>query len=173
MTDGHQTLPPDAATPPLESLAERLRSLESQLAALQSRGTPPGPLPAGYAAPSAPPSATGGVLGAAAGLLPALAAAGGFWSRFNFLRELRLAVGMYVDSRYRVSRVTQLAAPGLLALMVANYFFFNGLMISIFLVTPILERAVLIVLAVALYQVLSREAARYGEVLAYLNRYGH
>ena len=43
---------------------------------------------------------------------------------------------------------------------------------SFYFVTPILERAVLIVLAVALYQVLSREAARYGDVLAYLTRYG-
>ena len=164
MTDGQPTPPADAATPPLETLAERLRSLESQLAALQSRVPPSGPLPAGYAAPS-------GVLGAAAGLLPALAA-GGFWRRFAFLRELRLIVGMYVDSRYRVSRVTQLAAPGLLAATVANYCFFNWLMVGVPLLTPILERAVLIVLAVALYQVLSREAARYGEVLAYLTRYG-
>ena len=167
MTDGPHTLAADAATPPLETLAERLRSLESQLAALQSRATPPGPLPAGYAAPNAP-----GVLGAAAGLLPALAV-GGLWRRFAFLRELRLIVGMYVDSRYRVSRLTQLATPGLLAAMVANYFFFNWLMVGVPLLTPILERGVLIVLAVALYQVLSREAARYGEVLAYLNRYGH
>ncbi len=172
MTDGHHTLPPDAATPPLETLAERLRSLESQLAALQSRVPPPGPLPAGYAAPNAPGGVPGGVLGAAAGLLPVLAA-NGFWRRFAFLRELRLIVGMYVDSRYRVSRLTQLATPGLLAAMVANYFFFNWLMVGVPLLTPILERAVLIVLAVALYQVLSREAARYGEVLAYLTRYGH
>ena len=171
MTDGQQTLPADAATPPLETLAERLRSLEGQLAALQSRAAPPGPLPAGYAAPNAP-GAAGGVLGAAAGLLPALAA-GGFWRRFASLRELRLIFGMYVDSRYRVSRLTQLAAPGLLVLVAANYFFFNWLMVGIPLLTPILERAVLMALAVALYQVLSREAARYGEVLAYLNRYGH
>ena len=167
MTDGPTTDSTPTTAPPLDGLAERLRALESQLAALQTRG-PPGPLPAGYAAPSAPASA----LASAAGLLPALAA-GGFWRRFAFLRELRLIFGMYVDSRYRVSRVTQVAVPSLLALMVANYFFFNWLMIGIPLVTPILERLVLIALSVALYQVLSREAARYGEVLAYLNRYSH
>ena len=166
MIDGQHTETVGGAAPPLETLAERLRALESQLATLQSRG-PPGPVPAGYAAPS-PPS---GASGAVAALLPALAA-GGFWRRFAFLRELRLIVGMYVDSRYRVSRVTQLATPVLLAAMIANYGFFNWLMVGIPLLTPILERGVLIVLAVALYQVLSREAARYGEVLAYLTRYG-
>jgi len=165
MTDGPTTDSPPTTAPPLDGLAERLRALESQLAALQSRG-PPGPLPAGYAAPSAP----GVSYAAAVTLLPALA--GGFWRRFAFLRELRLIVGMYVDSRYRVSRVTQLAVPGLIAVMVANYFFFNWLMIGIPLLTPILERLVLIALAVALYQVLSREAARYGDVLAYLTNYG-
>ena len=166
MTDGQDSATAGGTTAPqLEIVAERLRTLESQLAALQSRVPPPGPAPEGYAA-------TGGVFGAAAGLLPAFAAAGGFWSRFAFLRELRLILGMYVDSGYRVSRTTQLAVPGILGLMVADYFFFNWLMIGIYFVTPILERAVLIVLAVALYQVLSREAARYGDVLAYLTRYG-
>lgn len=165
MTDGQESATAGGTTAPqLEIVAERLRTLESQLAALQSRVPPPGPVPEGYAA--------GGVFRAAAGLLPAFTSAGGFWSRFAFLRELRLILGMYLDSGYRVSRTTQLAVPGVLGLMVANYFFFNWLMIGIYLVTPILERAVLIVLAVALYQVLSREAARYGDVLAYLTRYG-
>ena len=165
MTDGQESATAGGTTAPqLEIVAERLRTLEGQLAALQSRVPPPGPVPEGYAA--------GGVFRAAAGLLPAFTSAGGFWSRFAFLRELRLILGMYLDSGYRVSRTTQLAVPGVLGLMVANYFFFNWLMIGIYLVTPILERAVLIVLAVALYQVLSREAARYGDVLAYLTRYG-
>ena len=165
MTDGQDSATAGGTTAPqLEVVAERLRTLESQLATLQSRVPPPGPVPEGHAA--------GGAFRAAAGLLPAFTSAGGFWSRFAFLRELRLIFGMYLDSGYRVSRTTQLAVPGLLGLMVANYFFFNWLMIGIYLVTPILERAVLIVLAVALYQVLSREAARYGEVLAYLTRYG-
>ena len=164
MTDGQPT---DHAAAPLlvETLAERLQALEGQLAALQGRVPPPGPVPAGYAAPSV----SGGALELAAGLT--LGSAGGFWARFAFLREWRLIFGMYVDSRYRVSRVTQLAAPGILALMVANYFFFNWLMVGVPLLTPIFERVVLIGLAVALYQVLSREAARYADVLAYLNRY--
>ena len=165
MTDGHPTDIALVTAPPLETLAERLRALEGQLAALQSRVPPPGPVPAGYAAPSA-----SGALELAAGV--AFGSARSFWSRLAFLRELRLTFGMYVDSRYRVSRVTQLAAPGLLALMVANYFFFNWLMVGVPLLTPIFERVVLIGLAVALYQVLSREAARYGDVLAYLTNYG-
>jgi len=169
MANGHVTLTVgEPAAAEAEAVAGRLHALESQLAALQSRVPPAGPVPEGYAASSR----GGSVYGAVAGYLPAFASAGGFWSRFGVLREFRLIFGMYVDSRYRVSRLTQLAVPGLIVAMVANYFFFNWLMIGVPLLTPILERAVLIVLAVALYQVLSREASRYGEVLAYLTRYG-
>ena len=54
--------------------------------------------------------------------------------------------------------------------MVFNYFFFNLLFISVPILTQIVERLVLVVLAVGLYKVLSREAARYAEVLNYLAR---
>ena len=179
--------------PQFESVTDRLRVLEQQIAALQdsarleqlvtervmarvqSHATPP---PEGYAAlngVSAAPAGAGPskAFTALAGYVPAFAAgaAANAWSRLSVLRELRLIFGMYVDARYRVSRVTQLAMPGLLLLMVANYFFFNWFTIGIVVVTPVLERCVLIVLAVALYKVLSREANRYASVLQYLSQY--
>lgn len=182
MADGHDS----AAThdpPPMEAMAERLRTLERQLAALQdparleaqiaervlARVQSQAAAPDGYASSRWTAPSTG-VLGTAAGLLPLVVAPGGFWSRFGGLREARLVLGMYVDSRYRVSRLTQLAVPGILALMVANYFLFNWL-VGVVLISPLFERLLLILLAVALYKVLSREAGRYGEVLAYLTRY--
>ncbi len=96
-----------------------------------------------------------------------------FWDRFGLLRELHLMVRMYIDNRYRLSRLCQFAAPALLALMVLNYLLFEFWQIPIVsYVFPLFERLILIVLAVALYKVLARETARYAAVLEYLARYG-
>jgi hypothetical protein len=46
------------------------------------------------------------------------------------------------------------------------------LAIQIPILTPLAERVVLIALAVILYKILSREAARYRQVLDYLTSYG-
>jgi hypothetical protein len=78
---------------------------------------------------------------------------------------------MYFDSRYRTSRLAQFAVPGLLCSMGLNYAFFSFLFIQIPILSPLAERVVLILLAVALYKVLSWEAARYKEVLNYLSRF--
>jgi uncharacterized protein YacL len=56
--------------------------------------------------------------------------------------------------------------PVILGLLVANYLLFNVLVVQIPVVTPILERAILIVLAVLLYKVLMREVARYRQTIA-------
>jgi hypothetical protein len=85
---------------------------------------------------------------------------------------LQTMLRMYFDPRYRVSRVAQFAVPGIVICMVLNYFFFNQLMLTFWIITPTLERIVLIGLAVGLYKVLSREVVRYREVLAYLTRFG-
>ena len=150
-------------------LHARVRRLEEQLAALK---------PSTALAPYAPPPATApdgfAAWGpaAAGALLPAVkrftAAATGFWGRFGFLAELRLMVKMYVDGRYRQSRVAQFGVPACLILMTLNYFLWP----SWYIVGPVGERLVLVVLAVALYKILSREAGRYADVLDYLSRYG-
>lgn len=180
-----------------EAVAERIRRLEQQLAAAQdtarleeqladkvvaritkhmaASGYQNGPPPEGLAAAEA--TGVGGLVVPSALIqanLQSLAVqaathtAKGFWERLGVARELRLMSKMFFDPRYRTSRWAQIGAPVVVGLMVLNYFFVGGMPIVGFL----FERLVLIVLAVALYKILSREAARYGEVLAYLARYG-
>lgn len=88
------------------------------------------------------------------------------WLLFDILREFGATVRMYMDPRYRVRRATQLMVPLILGLFVLNYFLFNVLVIQIPVVSPVLERAIGIVLAVLLYKVLMREVARYRQVIA-------
>lgn len=97
---------------------------------------------------------------------------GGIWSRIPILAEFRLMFLMYFDHRYRLSRFCQLAVPSIVALGVMNYFLFNWFF-AIPLLGLILERVFLVVLAVVLFKILSREAVRYAAVLNYLARYGH
>jgi hypothetical protein len=93
------------------------------------------------------------------------------WFLAQLWSEFRLAIRMYLDPHYRVSRTAQLLVPGLLALFVLNYFTF-GVWFAIPLISPILERVVCVLLGVFLYKVMARELGRYHEVLDYLARYG-
>ena len=88
------------------------------------------------------------------------------WLLFDLLREIGATVRMYMDPRYRVRRATQLMVPVILGLLVANYFLFNVLVVQIPVVSPVLERAIGILLAVLLYKVLIREVARYRQTIA-------
>jgi hypothetical protein len=90
------------------------------------------------------------------------------WLLIDLVREFGVMVRMYMDPRYRVRRATQLMVPLILGLFVASYVFFNNLFVVVPVLTPILEHAVAIVLAVLLYKVLSREVARYRQMLANL-----
>jgi hypothetical protein len=85
--------------------------------------------------------------------------------------EIRVLAHMYFDTRYRISRTTQFALPGIALLLVFNYFFF-ALWLGIPFVSPIAERLIDLVLCVIGYKLLTRELGRYREVLAYLARYG-
>lgn len=188
MTDGRNSSDAIDPAPQLETMAERLARLEKHLAATPDQTKleeqlaervmsklnerlsaypqlPAGPAPAGFTASHGP---------TLAGMLTAAALSGtvhaGYKSWLPSLSEFPLMARMYFDSRYRLSRFAQLAVPALIAAMVFNYFFFTQLFISIWIVSPTVERLVLVVLAVALYKVLSREAARYAEVLNYLAR---
>jgi len=88
------------------------------------------------------------------------------WLLFDLLREIGATVKMYMDPRYRVRRATQLTVPLIVALLAANYLLFNVLVVQIPVVTPVIERAIDIVLAVLLYKVLMREVARYRQTIA-------
>lgn len=93
------------------------------------------------------------------------------WFLMQLWSEFRLAVRMYFDPRYRVSRTVQFLLPLVLALFVLNYLLF-GVWFDIPILSPILERVGGVLLAVFLYKVLTRELVRYRDVLEYLTRYG-
>jgi hypothetical protein len=168
-TDGWPEEPQPA--PQLETVDDRLRRLEQAVAQLAGRGPAPRVTPNGLA------TAYGGLVPAAVTgtLVPMMppeppAGEAGFWGRFAIWRELQFIFRMYFDPRYRLSRACQLVAPALLVLMVLNYLAFSFWNVPV--LAPVFERLILIVLAVALYKVLSREAARYDAVLKYLSQYG-
>jgi hypothetical protein len=93
------------------------------------------------------------------------------WFLPNLLAELRLIATMYFDPRYRISRTTQFALPGILLVLIFNYFFFS-VWVNITFVSPFVERVLAVIAGMLIYTLLIREVARYREVLAYLARYG-
>ncbi|MBN9118067.1 MAG: hypothetical protein J0I06_02680 [Planctomycetes bacterium] len=92
------------------------------------------------------------------------------WFFAQLWAELRLAVRMYFDPRYRVSRTAQVAFPLFAALLVFNYFFFS-VWVSISFISPVTERLLDVALVVLAYRVLVRELDRYRAVLDYLAKY--
>jgi hypothetical protein len=93
------------------------------------------------------------------------------WLLTQLWSELRLVFQMYFDHRYRISRTAQFAMPGIIALLIFNYFLFS-VWISIPVLSPIIERLLTLLLGVLAYKILMRETIRYREVLEYLTRYG-
>ena len=92
------------------------------------------------------------------------------WFFVELWAEMRLAVQMYFDPRYRVSRMAQVAFPLFFALLALNYFLFS-VWFSISVISPIAERLLDVILAVLAYRVLVRELDRYRAVLDYLAKY--
>jgi hypothetical protein len=93
------------------------------------------------------------------------------WILTQFFAELRMMFRMYFDPRYRISRTTQFLLPVILGLIVFNFFFFS-VWVDILFISPVAERLLLIVLTILGYKLLTRELARYREVLDYLARQG-
>ena len=161
MPDDNDPMPPPIlvpALPPGESADDRIRRLEEMVARLTQaveppRGYSPAPLVALTAAP-------------ADGDTPRR------WYSAIF-RELKLIARMYLDPRYRLSRVAQFGVPLVLLLMVANYFVFAYLCFGgIWIISPIAERLGNLILAVGGYSILRKETVRYQAVLEYLTRTG-
>src|SRR5262245_24417434 len=92
------------------------------------------------------------------------------WILIDIWQQMRLAVKMYFDPRYRVSRMGQFAIPVFAALLVLNYFFFT-MWWPVPVVSQIAERLIDVILSVIAYRVLVRELERYRTVLDYLARY--
>jgi hypothetical protein len=91
------------------------------------------------------------------------------WVLTQFFAEVRTMFRMYFDPRYRISRTTQFLLPLIAGLVVFNFFFFS-VWVDILFVSPVVERVLLVILAILGYKVLTRELARYREVLDYLAR---
>lgn len=92
------------------------------------------------------------------------------WFLLQLLSELRLAVQMYFDPRYRLSRLGQIAFPLFFLLVGLNYFFFS-VWFSMAVISPVAERLFDMLLAVVAYRILQRELDRYRAVLDYLAHY--
>jgi hypothetical protein len=88
------------------------------------------------------------------------------WLLFDLIREFGITAKMYMDSRYRVRRGTQLLVPLILILFGLNYLVFNYTILDVPVFKHIFESLIEIVLAVLLYKVLMREVARYRQVIA-------
>ena len=152
--------------PPAETTEERLRRLELMVATMH-----PGLAPDGYS----PPSPNGPVIPLSLLVNAAadpVSARRRFLGELPILREVRLIVRMYLDPRYRLSRLTQLGVPVLVALAVLNYTVFTFILPVIPFLSPIAERLILLIVGAAFAVVLSREALRYQAVLDYLARAG-
>lgn len=92
------------------------------------------------------------------------------WFVVQMWSELRLAVRMYFDPRYRISRTAQLTFPAVAALFALNYFLFS-VWFSVPVASPVAERLFDALLTVVAYRVLLRELDRYRTVLDYLARF--
>ncbi len=91
------------------------------------------------------------------------------WFLAQLWAEVRLAMQMYFDPQYRISRTAQIAFPLVVALLALNYFVFSWWFpVPVF--SPIAERLLDALIVVLAYRVLARELDRYRAVLDYLAR---
>jgi len=152
-----------------EALADRVIARLSALAAERERNPDSGHmLVLAATGEAAPPPPQGAVLHPPA---PSADPGPRKWFLPNLAAELRLIATMYFDPRYRISRTTQFALPGILLILIFNYFFFS-VWVNITFLSPFVERVLAVVAGMLMYILLIREVARYREVLAYLARYG-
>ena len=149
-----ETAPPVYTSADDATMRERLQRFETLVANLQAPGAP-----AGFA-PNVPAPL---VL-----LSRAAEATRRNWLDWTIIRELRFIAFMYLDSRYRLSRLGQFGIPGVFLAALLNYLVLNYLIITIPLLTQLTERAILLTLGMVLYVLLLREGARYRNVLEYL-----
>lgn len=89
------------------------------------------------------------------------------WLLMELVRTLGSTFRMYLDPRYRMRRATQLMVPLILGLFVLNWFFFH-IVLTLPIISTVLEKIVDVILAVLLYQVIQREVVRYRSVISQL-----
>lgn len=170
---------PSSNGPPVVDADARLSRIEaalSMLAAQQAAGPPP----EGFSRPGSPPPPSGQnplvqlstavEVAQMTGHLP-----GGSkrrtWLKWPVIREVILVCRLYFDKRYSPTRAAQLGVPIILTLLVLNWAFFY-FAFTLPVVAQILERLVIMGLAVVLYRILAAEVTRYAAVLEYLAKTG-
>jgi hypothetical protein len=150
--------------PPPLGLEERVRRLEDILAGMQYghtaiQETPP-QLSPDAPPPELPPVPSDGVQLPPSAATPWLSP-GMFpsqrWLPFEILAEFRAMIRMYLDPRYRLTWQTRLLPLLILLGMFLSWLLISGIAVIGFL----LDRAIFLVLAYALFKVLTREATRY------------
>lgn len=155
--------PPPATLPPL-GLEERVRRLEDILAgmhptAIREAPPPPATEAAGAAAADLPPASSDGVQLPPPASTPWLSP-GMFpshrWLPFEMMAEFRAMVRMYLDPRYRLTWQTRLVPPLILFGMFLSWWMFTAIPLGF-----LFDRVVFLVLAYALFKLLTREATRY------------
>ena len=173
--------PAPSSNGPAETDADaRLSRIESALAVLAAQQAA-GPPPEGFSQPGSRPSSSGtnalATLSTAvevaqmAGKLPGGQKAKKAWMRWPIIREILMVFWLYVDKRYSPTRGAQLGVPAIFLLLILNWMFFE-FAFTLPVVAQILERLVIMVLAVILFQILAKEVTRYAAVLEYLSRSG-
>jgi hypothetical protein len=164
-----ETAVADREPPNDDAMADRVIARLSALAAeRERRGDSGGVLVLASSADAPPAPPQGAVLHPPT---PAVDLAPRTWFLGHIATEVRLILTMYFDPRYRISRTAQFALPGIVLILIFSYFFFS-VWVTITFLSPVVERLLIAILAVLGYKLLTRELARYREVLAYLARYG-
>lgn len=173
--------PASSNGPPVADADARLSRIEAALAVLAAQQAA-GPPPEGYARPGAQPPTSAGSEALATlstavqvaqmtGHLPGGQQARRAWMKWPVIRELILVFRLYFDKRYSPTRAAQLGVPVILILLVLNWAFFY-FAFTLPVVAQILERLVVMALALVLYRILAAEVVRYAQVLDYLAKTG-
>ncbi len=175
---------PVAQAMPLAELApleQRVRRLEDALAQLQAARSPVPPRERITRQPPSPRPSTPEPVPEAKGLLdrvrqsiaptdPAAAESAAalvppglrrHWLVLDVVAELRAMARMFVDPRYRMSKAGWAASLGLFVAFLFSYWWVPGTSIPLF--GTWINKAIDLVLAYALFRVLTREARRYRE----------
>jgi hypothetical protein len=92
---------------------------------------------------------------------PAAPGSGRPWLLYDLYSELRTMVRMYVDRRYRVSWLARIVPLGALIVYLFSWFILGNL----WMVGPLFDRVIDLLLACLVYKVLAREAARYRQTV--------
>jgi hypothetical protein len=180
LADLGETPPPEASLE-LTSLEQRLRRLEDAVAVIQDAHqleervverltdrlsrTPPSKIPTGLLI-EAPRTMLPAVPLVAQAVNPASVpnfTLSRRWLLSDLITDARAMFAMFADPRYHLGWQVRVVVFGLLLAILTSYIWFPGLSFLPGFLSTIIDKIVDLVLAYALYKVLSRETRRYRE----------